>query len=99
MLLMSQGKVTTTYVASGRIAQHVVPTRAFENQVFVAYVNRCGHEAGLNYCGLSYIVSPDGKDLVRAGTSDCLLPKSTLPILGHRGKKTPIYVKEQKAHC
>jgi predicted amidohydrolase len=55
-----------------RIAQHVVPTRAFENQVFVAYANRCGHEADLNYCGLSCIVGPDGKDLVRAGTSERL---------------------------
>ena len=55
-----------------RVAQLVVPTRAYENQVFVAYANRCGHEANLNYCGLSCIVSPDGKDLVRAGTIEGL---------------------------
>jgi predicted amidohydrolase len=55
-----------------RVAQLVVPTRAYENQVFVAYANRCGHEADLNYCGLSCIVSPNGKDLVRAGTKEGL---------------------------
>jgi predicted amidohydrolase len=64
-----------------RVAQLLVPARAYENQVFVAYANRCGHEADLNYCGLSCIVGPDGKDRVRAGTEgglfgDCLLPKS-----------------------
>ncbi len=53
-----------------RIAQHVVPVRAFENQIFIAYANRCGYEADLNYCGLSCIVGPDGKDLKRAGTSE-----------------------------
>ncbi len=56
-----------------RIAQHVVPVRAFENQIFIAYANRCGYEADLNYCGLSCIVGPDGKDLKRAGTSEELL--------------------------
>ena len=50
------------------VAQLVVPTRAYENQVFVAYANRCGHEGNLTYCGLSCIVGPDGKDQVRAGT-------------------------------
>lgn len=54
------------------IAQLVVPARAVENQVFVAYANRCGHEADLNYCGLSCIVGPDGIDRVRAGSAERL---------------------------
>ncbi len=53
-----------------RIAQLVVPARAYENQVFVAYANRCGREADLVYCGLSCIVGPDGHDLIRAGTAE-----------------------------
>jgi predicted amidohydrolase len=52
--------------------QFIIPARAFENQVFIAYVNRCGHEADLNYCGLSCIVGPDGKELVLAGTVEGL---------------------------
>jgi predicted amidohydrolase len=35
------------------VATHMVPTRAFENQVFVAYANRCASENGLEYIGLS----------------------------------------------
>lgn len=49
------------------VARLLVPARAYENQVFVAYANRCGREGNLNYCGLSCIVGPDGKDRVRAG--------------------------------
>jgi predicted amidohydrolase len=54
------------------ISQMIVPTRAVENQVFVAYVNRCGHEDDLNYCGSSCIVGPDGIDRVRTGSAERL---------------------------
>ncbi len=53
-----------------RIAETVVPTRAYESQVFVAYVNRCGSEGNLTYCGRSCIVGPDGEDVVRAGSAE-----------------------------
>jgi predicted amidohydrolase len=71
-----------------RVAQLVVPTRAYENQVFIAYANRCGHEADLNYCGLSCIVGPDGKDLVRAGTIEGLFVAeiNVADIMASRGK-------------
>ena len=55
------------------VAETMVPTRAFENQVFVAYVNRCGLEGELVYCGKSCVVGPDGKDLARAGDGEELL--------------------------
>ena len=55
------------------IAETMVPTRAFENQVFVAYVNRCGRERELIYCGKSCVVGPNGKDLARAGLGEELL--------------------------
>jgi 5-aminopentanamidase len=50
----------------------VVPSRAFENQVFVAYVNRVGEERGFSYFGLSCVVDPAGKDLVRMGVEESL---------------------------
>ena len=53
-----------------RIAETVVPARAYESQVFVAYVNRCGSEGNLTYCGRSCIVGPDGEDVVRAGSAE-----------------------------
>jgi predicted amidohydrolase len=55
------------------VARTLVPARAFENQVYVAYAGMCGSEAGLGYCGLSCIVGPDGQDLARAGSGPALL--------------------------
>jgi predicted amidohydrolase len=54
-------------------ARLLVPARAVENQVFVAYANRCGREGELTYCGLSCVTGPDGADLARAGTGEGLL--------------------------
>jgi 5-aminopentanamidase len=52
------------------VARTLVPARAAENQVFVAYANRTGSEGDLAYVGHSCIVGPDGKDLARAGRDD-----------------------------
>ena len=55
------------------VARTIVPARAVENQVFLAYANRCGREGDLRYCGLSCVVGPDGADLVRAGRGEELV--------------------------
>jgi predicted amidohydrolase len=55
------------------VASHMVPMRAFENQVFVAYANRCANENGLDYIGLSCVAGPDGRDLARAGRDEALI--------------------------
>jgi 5-aminopentanamidase len=55
------------------VARTVVPARAIENQLLVAYANRCGREGDLHYCGLSCVVGPDGADLVRAGRGEELV--------------------------
>lgn len=58
----------------GVVSERVVPTRAFENGVFLCYANYCGSENGLAYFGGSCLVAPDGKDLARAGKSeDCIV--------------------------
>jgi predicted amidohydrolase len=56
------------------IARKLVPVRAFENQVFVAYVNHCGNDALFSYAGLSGIAAPDGAMLAEAPeTGEALL--------------------------
>jgi predicted amidohydrolase len=55
-----------------RVATLLVPARAYENQVAVAYANRCGTENDLTYTGLSCLVGPDGADIARAGTTPTL---------------------------
>lgn len=56
-----------------RVARWLLPVRAFENQLFVAYANRCGREGNLEYCGASCVIAPDGGELARAGLAEELL--------------------------
>lgn len=55
------------------VARTIVPARAYENQLFIAYTNRCGVEPPFDYCGLSCVVGPDGSDLARAGRGEDLI--------------------------
>ena len=55
------------------VARLIVPARAAENQLFVAYANRTGREGDLTYLGLSCICDPDGNDLARAWEDEGLL--------------------------
>ncbi|WP_203228060.1 nitrilase-related carbon-nitrogen hydrolase [Roseovarius dicentrarchi] len=48
------------------VATRLVPARAEENAVFVAYANYTGVEGAFDYGGLSCICGPDGNDLARA---------------------------------
>ena len=48
------------------VANHMIQVRAFENQVFVAYINHCGADDNFTYAGLSRIAAPDGKLLAEA---------------------------------
>jgi predicted amidohydrolase len=49
------------------VARMVVPVRALENQIFIGYANRCGHEHDLDFVGLSSIRDPLGIALAEAG--------------------------------
>ena len=50
------------------IARSIIPVRAFENQVFVAYANHAGRDDAFAYAGLSGIAAPDGSDELRSAT-------------------------------
>ena len=55
------------------VAHTLVPARAWEDQLFVVYADRCGSEGDLEYVGLSTIAGPDGKIVAQAGDSEALL--------------------------
>ena len=56
------------------IARKMIPVRAFENQVFVAYANHCGADPLFSFAGQSVIAAPDGSLLAEAGaTGEALL--------------------------
>jgi 5-aminopentanamidase len=64
---------TANMVPFDVIATTIVPARAYENQVYVAYANYCGNENGLEYCGLSCVAAPDGCDAARAERNEELI--------------------------
>ncbi|MFE3327107.1 carbon-nitrogen hydrolase family protein [Streptomyces sp. NPDC059176] len=49
------------------VAEKLVPVRAFENQMYIAYVNRAGREREFDFVGLSCLAGPDGVTRARAG--------------------------------
>jgi predicted amidohydrolase len=55
------------------VATRLVPARAEENAVFLAYANYVGREDAFDYFGLSCVCGPDGADLARAGLGEEML--------------------------
>lgn len=55
------------------VADAMIPARAYENQVYLAYANHCGSEEGLDYIGHSSICGPDGAVLAKAGKAPARL--------------------------
>ncbi len=55
------------------VARSLVPVRAYENQVYVAYANYVGSEGALQYGGLSTLAAPDGIVLASAGRDEALI--------------------------
>lgn len=67
---------TANMVEFPEVVQRLVPARACENRLFVAYVNACGTEplagGSLRYGGLSTLCGPMGEVLSQAGDAPAL---------------------------
>ncbi len=54
-------------------AEHGIATRAMENGIYYAAVNRVGEERGFRFIGCSSVRGPDGGSLASAGTEAVIL--------------------------
>ncbi|MDQ0797535.1 carbon-nitrogen hydrolase family protein [Streptomyces sp. B1I3] len=63
------------------VAESVVPVRAFESQMYVAYVNRTGTEGEFEFTGLSCLAGPDGTARTRAGRGEELVVATVDPAI------------------
>jgi predicted amidohydrolase len=62
--------LTEEYTA---VPELLVPARAIESQVFIAYCNHAGVENGMRFLGGSRLSDIDGRPIVAAGTGEALL--------------------------
>lgn len=64
---------TANMLAYDFVAQTLVPARAYENQLYVAYANYVGAEGDVHYGGLSLLAAPDGQPVAQADRHPALL--------------------------
>jgi predicted amidohydrolase len=74
------------------VADTLVRARAWENQVYVAYVNHDGVEGGTTYVGRSSIVGPDGSVLDRREAGTGLLWADVDPERVRQGQQANPYL-------
>ena len=64
---------TANMIAFDEVPLSMLPARAREEHVAIAYANCCGREGSLQYGGLSVVVASDGRVLAQAGRDEELL--------------------------
>ncbi|MFF4407138.1 carbon-nitrogen hydrolase family protein [Streptomyces sp. NPDC001262] len=78
------------------VPQTIVPTRAWESQLYIAYVNRCGDEGEFPFAGLSCLAAPDGTVRARAGAGEDLLLADVDPDLLASSRAQNTYLSDRR---
>ncbi|MEV5980623.1 carbon-nitrogen hydrolase family protein [Streptomyces sp. NPDC052114] len=78
------------------VAESVVPVRAFENQLYVAYVNRVGPEGEFEFVGLSTLAGPDGIARARAGRGEDLVFGDVDPEFLSASRENNPYLRDRR---
>ncbi|MDG5806845.1 carbon-nitrogen hydrolase family protein [Streptomyces ossamyceticus] len=78
------------------VAEAMIPVRAFENQMYVAYVNRVGREGEFEFVGLSTLAGPDGVARTRAGREEDLVLADVDPALVAASREANPYLTDRR---
>lgn len=78
------------------VAEALVPVRAWENQMYVAYINRIGQEGEFDFFGLSTLAGPDGVARTRAGRGEELLLTDLDPELLANSRAANPYLTDRR---
>lgn len=78
------------------VAESMIPVRAFENQMYVAYVNRVGQEGEFEFVGLSTLAGPDGVARTRAGRTEQLVFADADPAFLAASRENNPYLKDRR---
>ncbi|MEU6164149.1 carbon-nitrogen hydrolase family protein [Streptomyces tanashiensis] len=74
----------------------VVPVRAFENQLYIAYANRTGPEGDFEFVGLSTLAGPDGTARARAGRGEDLVLGDVDPAFLAASREENPYLRDRR---
>ncbi|MGW0878589.1 carbon-nitrogen hydrolase family protein [Streptomyces sp. NPDC002671] len=77
------------------VPESMIPVRAFENQMYVAYVNRVGQEGEFEFVGLSTLAGPDGIARTRAGRTEQLVVADADPAFLAASREANPYLKDR----
>ena len=78
------------------VAESMIPVRAFENQMYVAYVNRVGQEGEFDFVGLSALAGPDGVARARAGRGEELVFADADPAFLAASREANPYLEDRR---
>ncbi|MEE1929027.1 carbon-nitrogen hydrolase family protein [Streptomyces sp. TRM 70351] len=78
------------------VPQSVLPVRAWENQLYIAYANRHGTEGAFTFAGLSCLAAPDGTVRARAGTGEDLVVADVDPGLLAASRAENTYLADRR---
>ena len=78
------------------VAESMIPVRAFESQMYVAYVNRVGQEGEFDFVGLSALAGPDGVARARAGRGEELVFADADPAFLAASREANPYLKDRR---
>lgn len=79
------------------VSQRMIPTRAYENGIFLAYANSAGDEHGMKFLGQSFIATPDGKELARATAEPAVIHGDLQLDLVSKAQARLPYLKDRDA--
>lgn len=88
--------VPTALAGDPDVTGMLLPARARESQISLAYANHCGEEEYLRFDGGSVVLSPDGKPLARAGEGPELLVVDVADAV-EPGPDGPWYRRDRRA--
>jgi 5-aminopentanamidase len=78
------------------VAESLVPVRAFESQMYIAYVNRTGPEGDFEFIGLSCLAGPDGAARARAGRGEELVVGEVDPAFLSASREANPYLRDRR---
>ncbi|MBT2386127.1 carbon-nitrogen hydrolase family protein [Streptomyces sp. ISL-11] len=78
------------------VPQTIIPARAWESQLYIAYANRCGTEGDFTFAGLSCLAAPDGTVRARAGLGEDLIVADVDPALLKASRAENTYLSDRR---